>query len=352
MANTKNYAAREKIIDRLLQKPGGATRKEIMAACNRELRARGWEEIRSRGTILEDIATIEAYVGAEIFREKVGRQVYYSYRNPDFSIYHYDLSVTELEAMRLAVDALGRLASAPGNEWMGSLQARLKTSFFRPETAVPLLGFEAADDYTGDGHVGTLLDCIEARQPIDIDYRRFGCTTRTHTVHPYFLWRASNRWYLFARIDGHLFSTPFCLDRIEEVRTTTRVRYVPKNDSEDFTKMLANVIGVGYYENEPEEIVCRVREEEIPYLESCRLHRSQYITKPDNGWAYLFLFVVDNHELRRALLAYAEHLQVLAPPRLKEEMEEIHARQLEWGKEWRESGRQLPSREDTPAEVV
>ena len=60
MANTKDYAMREMILDRSFSTGKEYTRKELMDVVNHELESRGMAPVRSRTTFTLDIQEMNA----------------------------------------------------------------------------------------------------------------------------------------------------------------------------------------------------------------------------------------------------------------------------------------------------
>ena len=123
MANVKNASIREIVIDRCLQTKGGRTVPQIMKACNEALDLQGYRLITSPNTIREDFVAIQNRWHTVIEARRSGRHIYYSYKDPDFSIFKIPLTDEILSyGKRMKVIAPEHLKE----EIIGNLQENLK----------------------------------------------------------------------------------------------------------------------------------------------------------------------------------------------------------------------------------
>ena len=103
MANTKDYAMREMILDRCFSTE--YTREELMDIVNHELERRGMVPVRSRTTFTLDIQEMNEkfyrmYGSKGIVWEDKHRRRYYRYRTGVESIYNRELTQEEIERMQ------------------------------------------------------------------------------------------------------------------------------------------------------------------------------------------------------------------------------------------------------------
>jgi hypothetical protein len=116
MANVKNGAYREIIIDRCLQTRRGYSTQEILEKCNRALERRGDPPITALNTIRNDILSIENRWKVIVESVKSGRNVRYRYQDPEFSIFNSPLNEFEIEQLTQAVSVLRRFEGMPGSK--------------------------------------------------------------------------------------------------------------------------------------------------------------------------------------------------------------------------------------------
>lgn len=107
MANTKNALLRTQIIDRCLNdKRRKYSTQDLMQECNKVLSAKGMTEVTSLNTIREDIAAIEEHWMVKVDMVVSGRNKYYTYADPSFSIYKIGLNDAQKEKFAKAMNIL------------------------------------------------------------------------------------------------------------------------------------------------------------------------------------------------------------------------------------------------------
>lgn len=323
MANTKNYSIRERVIDELLRQPGGATRAEMKEACNHRLAELGCSLVSSDNTILSDLRTIEEKVlnggGSPIETEQQGRQVYYRYADPSYSLYRLDLTPDEMLSLNKAMEVLSHLQGLPDFGWTDEVNARLRSAFFPEGSKQPLIAFDSDDRYIGARFIQPLYDSILRHEVKIITYHPFDEEPEHFIFHPYFLKQYRHRWYVF----GHnpKAATPItrlALDRIEKLGTVGGKDYIP-NTFVDFSTYFDDIIGISHIPgNEPLTIRYRVPRYQAPWMDTEPLHPTQHrIAEDDDTVTYEFRAAV-NHELMQIMLAYSQYIEVLAPEELAE----------------------------------
>ena len=148
MANVKNGAFREIIIDRCLQSRRGYSTQEILEKCNNALERRGEMPVTASNTIRNDILSIENRWNIVVEAVRDGRNVRYRYKDPSFSIFNSPLNEDEIALLTQSVTSLRRFEGMPGFEWVDELNAHLQTTvnttavtFSANPMDVPFLGF-------------------------------------------------------------------------------------------------------------------------------------------------------------------------------------------------------------------
>lgn len=319
MANVKNGAYREIIIDRCLQSRRGYSTQEILEKCNRALERRGEKPITASNTIRNDITSMANRWHVNIETVKDGRNVRYRYEDPDFSIFNSPLNEEEIAQLSLSVSLLRRFEGMEGFEWVDELNAHLQQTV-NTESA-PTVGFDRNEHLKGMRHFTPLFNAISRHQPLRITYKNYKAKQASETViHPYFLKEYNQRWFLFGLNEPYRNITTMALDRMEEIRMEA-IKYV-ENDSIDFQSYFDDVVGVSVQPNDPVEEVCLwVDREQLPYTLSKPLHRTQTIMKKnEDESAILSIQVKPNFELEQLLLSFGDRVEVLSPPALREKI--------------------------------
>lgn len=318
MANVKNGAYREMIIDRCLRNRRGFSTLEIMEKCNEALYRRGEPQITATNTVRNDILSIESRYGILVESVKEGRNVRYRYEDPDFSIYNTPFSEEEIAQLAQSVAVLRRFDGMPGFEWVNELNAHIQSAVNTENKSV--VGFHDNKQLKGIEFFTPLFEYINRRQPVVINYQTYKGTVIIAVVHPYFLKQYNQRWYLFGRNDEYGNISNFPLDRINTIEQS-EVTYIPNEDI-DFQTYFDNVIGVSVdHSTKPEEIEILVSPEQLPYILSKPLHHTQKVLQnnPD-GSAIISITVIPNFELIQLLLSFGERFTVLSPESIRQKI--------------------------------
>lgn len=248
---------------------------------------------------------------------------YYEYEDPDFSITHLPLNDEGLNALSSAVDILRQLQGFPQLESSIEIISKLNEQVSRHTgSSAPAMDMESVPGYRGAKHIGTIYEAVRKRQTIVIEYQSFKAREPQElVVYPYLLKEYRNRWFLIgekARNRAPQVNI-FALDRIHSVRVD---REHPFKLCIDFdpAHFFDDTIGVtkGIHDK-PKRVEVYVDLQQAPYVESKPFHHSQKVEQryPD-GSIRISLNVVLNNELERLLLGYGGHIEVLAPPVLRD----------------------------------
>ena len=320
MANTKDYAMREMIMDRCFGSGEEFTREELMAMMNRELEQRDMLPIRSRNTFALDIAEmnnkfVKLYGMEGIVFEDRHKKRYYRYRKGIESIYNRELTAEEIEKLHEVRSLLQGLRGMPNMGWVEEIAARFdqKTMGGMNRT---IACFE--DSTEGDArHFLVLFNAVANKQTISIHYQRFGQDAKERVIYPYFLKQYRRRWYLFAKIKEHDFITCFSLDRILSIAHNNEEPFVETDV--DFNHYFDNIVGVSHPDGGVvEHIVLRGDKWVEHYLHTLPIHPLQQLESLGDEGCRVTLHVMVNNELRQELAFYGEHLQVESPESLKQ----------------------------------
>ena len=89
MPKSNKVDVRIRVIDRCLSDKNRCySTAEMFTLCNKELEERGFNSITALNSIRNDMDQIvQNYPGAEIEEVREGRNIYYRYADPEFSIY-------------------------------------------------------------------------------------------------------------------------------------------------------------------------------------------------------------------------------------------------------------------------
>ena len=322
MANVKNAAIREIIIDRCLRHPGGRTVQQIMKECNDALDLHGYRLVTSPNTIRQDFVDIANRWHQIVDCRRSGRHLYYNYRNPNFSIFQNPLSEEEVMKVYGALEVMERFKGQAGFSWIEEVSAHLRVSLNMGKNPESIISYDDNAQLRGMQHFAQLHEYIRSQQPIVVEYLPYNRPEQMEeTIHPYFLKQFNCRWFVLGYNLKYDKITTFALDRIISIQKAA-VKFIP-NTRYDFQEYYKNVIGVSIANEgqEVEEILIEVDGQQYPYVSSKPMHMSQHLVRfTENGNAIIMLKVIDNFELRQLILSYGKRMTVLKPKHLREEI--------------------------------
>lgn len=329
MATTKNALIREMIIDRCLSdfKRFYST-KDMMDLCNDALQNEGVALVTSMNTIRTDIDTICNRWKVSVQEIRQGRNRYYRYEQEGFSIYQSPLTEKELTQLSQTLMVLNRFQGLPQFEWVSELNARFKSTLMMNVETQEVIGFEENLDAKGKEHIAPLFDAIVHKQPLELTYQRFTSSEpRTYLVHPYYLKQHRNLWYLLCFYEHHSGITTFALDRILSFKPV-QVAFRENNDI-CFADYFYKAVGVSIDNERPTtKVRLWVSAQQYPYVETKPIHGTQRKISSDERGTIIEIDVQQNYELKQLILSFGEHIQVLSPDSLRQEMRQHLAKAL------------------------
>lgn len=322
MANVKNAGIREIIIDRCLQNRDGRTVQQMMDACNEALEAHGLRPITSPNTIRGDFDTITDRWHKKIKCTRKGRNFFYCYEDPHFSIFNNPMSEDEILRVYGALEVLERFEGKEGFEWIEDVNAHLRTSLHMGNNGASVIAYDDNALLKGMQFFADLHDYIRSKQPIEVTYRPYtNPELLQETIHPYFLKQFNSRWFVLGYNPKYDAITNFALDRIISIEKSSQ-KYIP-NTKYDFKEYFKNVIGVTVYPKEVEEVQLWVEKSLFPYINSKPLHSSQQLVRmTEKGDAIISINVIPNYELKQLVLSHGERMVILSPQNLRDEVSE------------------------------
>ena len=315
MANTKNYSLRERIIDEYLSR-GWYSRQQIEEGCNRELEAHGECPISSRQTIMNDFLTMGRKYNVTIDSKKVGRTVFYRYRDHNFSIYKPELKNEDYHRLKEALQVLTCFEGMPQFEWVEDLGLRLNFGLRQFREQRKLVAFEDSARNLGMEYFTPIFNAISEKITLNIDYQSFKRPeSKEFVISPYFIKEYNNRWFVLGKSPGYQRISIFALDRIKHL-TNAGVAY--EDTDIDFDDYFENVIGVTISDHPVETVNIWISLQQLDYIETKPLHRSQCIIDKNDQGGVVEIEVIPNYELEQSIMALGEHAKVLAPDTLRE----------------------------------
>lgn len=324
MATNKHAIIRYRTLDKCFSNRG---RKfylsDLLEACNAAL-----AEVDPSSTgikkrqLYDDIAFMEREDGysIELEKKKDGRDVYYRYINPNFTIKEKGLNSSEASQINEALQILARFKGMPQFEWVDEISARLESSFGLKEGAEKIIDFEQNKYLKGLEHITILFNSILHKRVLKAGYKPFKINQEQEfTFHPYFLKQYNNRWFCFGWNEELSKISNLALDRIVALKEI-RKKYI-KNSSEDFDEYFEDLVGVTAT-GETQKVLLKVDADLYPYIETKPLHGSQTPLDKTKDYVILRYELKLNYELESLILSFGERIEVLEPAILKQKIKE------------------------------
>jgi len=224
MPKTKNALIRQRIIDKCLSSSKNYSITNIMDACNKELESIGEHPVTATNTIRDDLNQITTnYPDAVIVSKQVGRNIFYSYEDKNYSIFNIPFSDEEFAQLTQTLSILSRFEGMPQFEWIEDFMARFKTSLNLNNTNEPIVGFDENIDLKGRGHFTSLFSAISNKLVLSLIYKNFkNDQEQIFLVHPYYLKQYNGRWFLMGYSENIGKLSVFAFDRIVSLLKNTR----------------------------------------------------------------------------------------------------------------------------------
>lgn len=323
MAKNKGAIVRYRTIDRCLR---DIKRKygiqDLIRECSEALTNALSEETKvSRRQIYEDLNYMESDMGyqAIIDHHYEGRNVYYRYADPDFSIEKMPLTDAEIDQLKETILMLNRFKGMPHFEWMEEIVSKIEDAFMLKGNAESVISFEQNPDLVGLKNITPLFDAIVHKRVLKITYKSFKRDTPDkYEMHPYFLKQYNNRWFLFGLTTERNQITNLPLDRIENI-TILDAAYIDKDEDLDIEDYFYDIIGVTI-ENKPKsEVILEFTKERYPYVKNKPIHHSQ---RNNDDEKRIIIKVIPNNELYQTLLSFGGDVKVIEPIEVREKMAE------------------------------
>lgn len=327
MPVNRNALIRYKTIDTCLRNPYRRwTLDDLVDACSDALyEYEGIDKGISRRTVQMDIQMMRS--------EKLGYNApivvyenkYYKYEDPGYSITQTPLKEQDLKKMSEAVEVLRQFKGFSYFEDIGEIVNRLEdhVTSARLKT-VPVIDFEKNDSLQGLAYLDTIYKAIVEKHPLQMNY----CSFKSRVAHqfifyPYLLKEYRNRWFVYGVKKGSKVLLNLALDRIHTLEVLPDEKFV-ENTFFDPATFFDDLVGVTKNTgHKAQKVRFRVMPEEVPYVRTKPIHRSQCVVEelPD-GSVVFEIEVVINPELKREIFGYVDGIQVLSPPSLVQFMKD------------------------------
>ena len=318
MPVNRNALIRYKTIDNCLRRRNRRwTLEDLIQACSDALyEYEGIDKGISRRTVQMDIQMMRSdklgyNAPIEVYENK-----YYRYSDPDYSITNSPLTEDDMKLMGETVEMLRQFEGFSVFSGMEDVLGRLEdhvTSMRHKSRPVILL--EKNDSLRGLKYIDPLYKAIIAKKPVKIIYKSFKARDMQKFIFsPFFLKEFRNRWFVYGWKKGAGMLYNLALDRIHEMGAAPGEVY-QESKAIDPDTFFDNLIGVTKNINDKAHTIrFWAAPEQVPYIETKPLHKSQFVVQRDEDGSAIFqMEVVLNYELEKDLLGFGEGIKVLSP---------------------------------------
>jgi predicted DNA-binding transcriptional regulator YafY len=244
----------------------------------------------------------------------------------DFTIAPMELTVEEINIIQQAVDVLKQFKHLSHLKDLEKVlfkiehEANIKSNERQQRD---IIAFEQVPQLRGLERLESLYRAIKDEKTLTLFYKPFDGVTGQVLLHPYFLKEFNNRWFVYGLNEDIGKILPFALDRIESV-FDSKILFTP-NQSINFDEFFKNRIGITYYEGDKVETVrLKVMQPRAQYILTKPWHESQKIEEEIPEKYVVFSFeLVCNKELEAMILSFGKDVEVLEPPQLRTQIQEI-----------------------------
>ncbi len=176
----------------------------------------------------------------------------------------------------------------------------------------------------GTENMHGLLHAIKNKYVLHFSYEKYEDDMITErTAEPYSLKEFRNRWYLIAKDLKDDIVKSFALDRLSDLDITKK-RY-KAGEAKTIEQRYRYCFGiVSPNEDEPQEIILSFTWFQGKYIKSLPLHDSQEILVDNDDELRIRLKLFITYDLVMELLSYNEHVRVLQPQSLIEQIAFLH----------------------------
>ncbi len=284
-----------------------------------------WGSI-SLKTLRNDLAFMRSEAGYAAQIDTIsdgGKRMYYRYSDPKFSINNVQVNENDANAMREVASYLEGFIGQSQFEWLQEALPRIFEGI-KLDNSEPVMGFESIQYLPGLPHLNGLYNAIINKSCIQVMYQDFRSEEPYEVIlHPHYLKQYNGRWFLFGLNDGNKVPTwNLAIDRIKSFKelNSRKLKYI---ESEIVWRdYFDEIIGVTKpYGKALEKIELEFWGETCKYIESKPLHGSQKSYWIEKDRLKVVLELIVNYEFERLVLSYTGNVKVVAPEKLRNEVE-------------------------------
>ncbi len=176
---------------------------------------------------------------------------------------------------------------------------------------------------SGQMFLSPIIEAMKNSQTIKITYQKFEHNQAyTFEIHPYCVKIFKQRWYVVAFNPYKNDILIYSLDRIKALETTSNNFEMPKDfDGQEYFN---DSFGIIVYNNlKTEEVLLKVYDENVKYIETLPLHHSQKEVEKTENYTIFSYKIKPTYDFIKEILSHGRFIEVLAPESLRNEIKEI-----------------------------
>ena len=247
---------------------------------------------------------------------------YYTYSDPEFSIFKPAISSSDLQQLNQTVDILKQFTGFRHFEEIESMVQRLKDKI---EVALtnrsPAIDLDRHESVAGLEFIDPVYRSILQKQVLSVHYHPFYRDIPSRIlIHPYLLKEYNNRWYVIGFSERRNKITTLALDRMKSCLPLPAEAF---RDNTFFTPehYFRDVIGITVDQDSPVvNVRLQILPEMIPYVITKPLHHSQEVEVENPEYCIIRLRLRINNECRELIRSMGRHVIVLEPAELRQEI--------------------------------
>jgi len=306
------------------------TKKTLLDEVNKKLKSHYEIHGISLSMIRNDIAAMQSIYGAPIMFKKEGKEVYYYYEDPSFSIQNIPVSEEDILRLNEAVHLLKQINGFTLSEGIEEVLVKLERKVKMHSVKRSVICFENAPAIKGIELLEDIYTAILQKKVLRIAYQSFTQDQpQEWLIHPYLIKEYNNRWFLFGlhHITGSIGIYP--LDRMHSVKVTSEV-YI-KNTTLSPDDYFKNIIGVTIPPNGIiERVVLEFSAARAPYVLTKPIHHSQRTVEiKEDRKVIIEIAVIPNPELESVIMSFGCDVTVKSPISLSEKIKQIAKKLVE-----------------------
>ena len=323
---------RHQVIDKCLcNRQRRWTLEDLMDACNETLNEiEGNHKTVSKRTIQYDLEKMRKGKMGYFAPIKVVEKKYYTYEDPDFSIFNHPISDGELDYLKEALNMLKQFSQFSYLTEIEGMVKRLENKIqVVNHQENPVIDLNLNESLKGLKFLDEVHQAILKKNVLKIKYLPFKKQESIELkLHPYLLKTYNDRWYVVGFSDRRNRTTILGLDRFEAISIDRRAKFEPNTFFKPHL-FFKDVIGITVDLNQPvEEIQLQILPEIAPYIITKPIHTSQEIIQQSKSGITVRLQLRINHELKEIVRGMGANVVVVKPAHLRETIIKDHQKAL------------------------